>query len=47
MKQLENNPQVLQKQEDGEGWVLYYFFKGEGLCSYIIDGDPERKFQVR
>lgn len=31
MKQLENNPQVLQKQEDGEGWVLYYFLKGKGF----------------
>lgn len=50
MKQLENNPQVLEKREDGKGWAHFFFFfspEGEGLCSYMIGEDQERKFQVR
>lgn len=32
MKQLENNLQVLQEQEYGEGWGIFFFFQnGKGF----------------
>lgn len=36
MKQLENNPQVLYKQEDGEGWghCFVCFLRGKTLYMY-------------
>lgn len=48
MEQLAKGSQVLQKQEDGEGrHIFFFFFIRGGLCSYVIGGDQERKFQVR